>query len=142
VEFIIKGFPHISCKVDWMTDSRTSQCPLYVSDRPQLAPSLAPGATQVGIDIFAQAASLPEWSPGWLNPPWHLIPRVLNLVLKCLEASAIVVFPTMECKHWWPQFLLAVHGRKWMMPRQRVHYVNLEGIEVPGRHSLTLAKAK
>ena len=45
--------------------------------------------------------------------------------------------PTMGPKHWWPQFPRATRGKKWAVPRQWVAYVNLEGQEIPARHSLT-----
>ena len=80
----MKGFPQTTCPVDWMVDVRTSQCPQFVYDRPLPASTSSTGPIQVGVDIFALLASLPGWSPGWLNPPWHLIPHVLKLVLNCL----------------------------------------------------------
>ena len=94
----MRGFPQTTCLVDWMADTRTSQCPKFVSDRPLPASTLAAGPTQIGVDILALSASLPAWSPGWLNPPWNLIPHVLKLVLNCPGATALVVVPTMESK--------------------------------------------
>ena len=87
----MKGFPQTTCPVDWMVDVCTSQCPQFVYDRPLPASTSSTGPIQVGVDIFALSASLPGWSPGWspgwLNPPWHLIPHVLKLVLNCLVYS-------------------------------------------------------
>ena len=120
-----------------MADIRTSQCPKSVSDRPLQAATSSTGPIKVGVDIFALPASPPEWGPGWLNPAWHLIPQVLKLAVNCPGAAALLVVPTMGSKHWWPQFLRAARGRKWTVPQHRAAYANLEGQEVPGRHSLT-----
>ena len=136
VEWIMQGFPHISCTVDWMACCDTAQCPRYIAEGPQ--PKVR-GVTLVAEDLFTQGDNLQRFSPGWCNPPWHLIPQVLRLIAHSPGAKTLLVCPDLPGKPWWPLFNSMAVGRRRRVPRQQVLLVDPEGNLVEGRASLICA---
>ena len=131
------GFPQITCAVDWMACADTTQCPRFVAEGPQ---PRVPGVTLLAEDIFAQDDRLREFSPGWCNPPWHLIPQVLRLIAHSPPGSrTILVCPDSRSKPWWPLFISMAAGRLRRVPRHMVRLINPAGDQIPGRCSLVCA---
>jgi hypothetical protein len=137
VDFIMAGFPRITCAVDWMACAETTQCPRFVAEGPQ---PRVPGVTLLAEDIFAQGDRLREFSPGWCNPPWHLIPQILRLIAHSPPGSrTILVCPDLQSKPWWPLFISMADGRLRRVPRHMVRLIDPAGDRIPGRCSLVCA---
>ena len=137
VDFIMAGFPQITCAVDWMACAETIQCPRFVAEGPQ---PRVPGVTLLAEDIFAQGDRLREFSPGWCNPPWHLIPQILRLIAHSPPGSrTILVCPDLQSKPWWPLFISMADGRLRRVPRHKVRLIDPAGDQIPGRCSLVCA---
>lgn len=72
-------------QVDWMALDFNTQCPRHIS--PQQ-------------NIFAQ--NLDTLAPGWVNPPWALIPHLLNFWMNFSpKAVALAVLPYTPKAPWW-----------------------------------------
>ena len=72
-------------QVDWMAEKDQAQLPRFVTPLE---------------NIFAQ--DLPAISPGWVNPPWHLIPPLLNFwASQPPSAQALAILPYKPRSPWW-----------------------------------------
>ena len=71
---------------DWMATPLNTQLPKFVGEEQ---------------NFFLQ--DLSEVSPGWLNPPWGMIPHILNY-WACQKdtAQALVCLPHQPYQAWWP----------------------------------------
>lgn len=52
----------------------------------------------LALDAFAISWVLER---AWINPPWDLLPRVLQKIM-CEGASATIIAPRWEIVYWWP----------------------------------------
>ena len=89
-----KTFSWIDTATDWMASAVNKQCPNFFSEYPQ------PGAS--GVDIFVQRAH--KISPGFRNPPWHMIPKVLAYLEEATKYEVLLVVPYHPLKPWWHKF--------------------------------------
>ena len=77
--------PGFNPRVDWMAEKGEAQLPSFVTPLQ---------------NIFAQDLIL--LSPGWVNPPWNLIPHLLNYWATFSEkARALAVLPYKPNAPWW-----------------------------------------
>ena len=115
----------------------TGDCPRFVAEGPQ---PRVPGVTLLAEDIFAQGDRLREFSPGWCNPPWHLIPQVLRLIAHSPPGSrTILVCPDLRSKPWWPLFDSMASGRRRRVPKHMVRPIDPARNQIPGQCSLVCA---
>ena len=120
-----------------MACADTTQCPRFVAEGPQ---PRVPGVTLLAEDIFAHSDRLREFSPGWCNPPWHLIPQILRLIAHSPPGSrTILVCPDLRSKPWWLLFNSMAAGRRWRVPQHMVHLIDPAGNQIQGRCSLICA---
>ena len=79
--------------VDLFASAQHKQLPRYYSEKydPQAA----------GTDAF-KADWLLEVNP-YVNPPWYLIPKCLDKIIKD-QAKVLMVVPKWEWAYWWPRF--------------------------------------
>ena len=91
---IWKTFSWIDTATDWMASAVNKQCQKFISEYPQ------PGAS--GVDIFVQRAH--RISPGFCNPPWHMIPKVLAYLEEATKYEVLLVVPYHPLKPWWHKF--------------------------------------
>ena len=91
---IWKTFSWIDTAIDWMASAVNTQCQKFVSEYPQ------PGAS--GVDIFVQRAH--KISPGFCNPRWHMIPKVLGYLEEGTKYEVLLVVPYHPLKPWWHKF--------------------------------------
>ena len=111
VDFIMAGFPHIACVVDWVACADTTQ---FVAEGPQ---PRVPGVSCLAEGIFAQGDRLCEFSLGWGNLPWHLIPQIVRLLAHSPPGTcAILVCPDLRVRPWRPLFDSLVVGRRRRVP--------------------------
>ncbi len=95
-------------EVDLFASRLTYQCRRYYSWRP---------------DPFAEAvdAFLQDWSSvrGFANPPWSLIPRVLNRV-QTQEADLVLVTPLCKAQPWYALLLSMLVDWPRLLPHQEL----------------------
>jgi hypothetical protein len=81
---------------------------------------------------FARRTPSGQWRFPYINPPFHLLPRVMAK-LAADHATAVVVFPLWRSASWWPLLLApASAGEEWsdairdllIFPRGKQHYEN------------------
>ena len=94
-------------KVDWMASDENSQCDRFINE---------------AQDFFCQ--DLDTISPGWINPPWFLIPRVLGYLAKFPpSATALTVVPYKPHASWWPLLLQMRVGKPLYISHLRDAYL-------------------
>ena len=81
-----------------------------------------------GVDAFAQA-NWPEEN-NWCNPPWSLLPRLVQLLQGLPSVRATVLAP-----HWpgavWYRPLRALSSDSWILPRSPALFLPGRGAQVP-----------
>jgi hypothetical protein len=102
-------------QVDWMATSENTQCPTWVDEI---------------RDIFSQ--DLTNISPGWLNPPWFLIPRVLGYLQRFPpSAQVLACLPYRPEAPWWPLVVKMKVGRHLLLVDHRDIFLDLQGMPLP-----------
>ena len=91
---IWRTFSWIDTAIDWMASAVNKQCQRFISEYPQ------PGAS--GVDSFVQRAH--KISPGFCNPQWHMIPKVLAYLEEATKYEVLLVVPFHPLKPWWHKF--------------------------------------
>ena len=94
MEIIWKKFWWMRSGTDSMASAVNRQCPKFISEYPQ------PGA--FGVDIFMQRTH--KVSPGFCNPPWHLIPKMLTFLEEGTHYEVLLVVPYHQLKPWGHKF--------------------------------------
>lgn len=104
-------------KWDWMATAENAVCPQWVGEKENL---------------FTQ--NLEEISPGWLNPPHHLIPRILNYWVEFPnKARALCVVPLKPQAPWWPLWAKMKVGKELVLYNHQRLFVGPEGQPLTGR---------
>ena len=94
MEIIWKKFSWMRSGTDWMASAVNRQSPKFISQYPQ------PGA--LGVDIFTQRTH--KVSPGFCNPRWHLIPKMLTFLEGATHYEVLLVVSYHLLKPWWHKF--------------------------------------
>ena len=61
-----------------------------------------PSTRCVWVDILTQRTH--KVSPGFSNPPWHLIPKMLTFLEEATHYKVLLVVPYHPLKPWWHKF--------------------------------------
>ena len=107
----------IAPKWDWMATKENAQLPLYVDPLKNL----------FGTNLI-------QVSPGWVNPPWHLIPHLLNYwASKPSQACALALLPYQPTAPWWGLFE-QMREREYLVISGHKHlFLDLKGDPLEGR---------
>eukprot|EP01052_Picozoa_sp_SAG31_P030608 SAG31_NODE_3155_length_4612_cov_2.728784_2_plen_379_part_00 len=91
------GFP--PCTVDLFASALSAQLPRFASPFP------CHGCETV--DAFSRS-----WSGerSWINPPWSLLPRIVQRLVEEPAASAVLLVPFWPSQPWWPVLLSLADG--------------------------------
>lgn len=104
-------------KWDWMACPENAVCKLWVGEEE---------------NFFLQ--DLGRISPGWLNPPHHMVPQVLNYLAGFTpQAQALSVMPFKPHSPWWPLWSRMKQGNALIIYNHQKIFVSLEGQPLSGR---------
>ena len=124
----ITSFFDLKPAVDWMADSDNKVCRRFGAETPQDKAEF--------IDIF-EHTNLRSISPGWVNPPWALIPQLLQFLRDSEGAEALLLVPTRPKEAWWHWFQELLVGPPLHLPWTDVGYLDLDGQWLQGQQALT-----
>jgi hypothetical protein len=108
---------------DWMASKHNAQSTLYITPEQ---------------NILTQ--DLTKVSPGWVNPPWHLIPHLLRYwEAQGPLAQAIALLPYKPHAPWWALFLTMQASRPLFIWNAHHHYLSEQGSPLKALHCPLLA---
>ena len=108
---------HVWPEVDLFANSRNAKCRQYATWRTD--PKSMGNAWDLRWNAFT----------AWINPPWELIPRVLEKI-KTDKARALLCVPKWESQPWWRVLQPLMRGTPHVIRRKPI-FLDPEGHDLP-----------